>query len=361
MPAAFVLRRFGYRVGLVSGLFLYIIGCLLFWPAAELNRYIFFLCALFVIAAGLAFLETGGNSFITQLGDARSSERRLNLAQAFNPPGTITGALIGTVFIFSGVEPTAQQVSSLKAHGMYASYLHHETLRVITPYVILSAVVFLFALALLKIRLPTAMLGPEEIHDKGLGKVARLFRVPHFVQAVAAQFFYVGAQVGTWSFLIQYVQDYTHQSERAAGYYLSGALALFAMGRFTSAVLMKYIAPNVLMGIFAVANILLLGVAIARPGWIGLWALLFTSFFMSLMYPTIFALGLKRLGPQTTVGASVIVMAIIGGAIFTPLIGLLAEMTKSMAHALSIPLICYGVVAYFAFYGSRLRVRGVAY
>jgi FHS family L-fucose permease-like MFS transporter len=153
MPAAIVLRRYGYRIGLVSGLLLYALGCLLFWPAAEVNRYSFFLGALFVIASGLAFLETGAGSFIAQLGEPETSERRLNLAQAFNPPGTIAGALIGTVFIFSGIEPTATQVRGMKAAGQYTAYLHRETLRVITPYLVLSAVVFLFAMALLRVRL----------------------------------------------------------------------------------------------------------------------------------------------------------------------------------------------------------------
>lgn len=156
--------------------------------------------------------------------------------------------------------------------------------------------------------------------------------------------------------LIQYVQDYTRKPEKIAGYFLSGTLLLFALGRFVSTFLMNYIAPNLLMGIFSTINITLVGVAITFPGWTGLCALLFTSFFMPLMYPTIFALGLKQLGPNTTLGASVIVMAIIGGAVFRPLIGWVAEAAKSMAIALAIPLLCYVVVTYFAFFGSRVRI-----
>ncbi len=352
MPAAFVLRRYGYRIGLVSGLFLYALGCLLFWPAAEVNRYSFFLGALFVIASGLAFLETGAGSFIAQLGEPETSERRLNLAQAFNPPGTIAGALIGTVFIFSGIEPTAPQVQAMKAAGDYTAYLHRETLRVITPYLVLSAVVFLFAIALLRVRFPPHALPdqPKEEH----GAFGSLLRIPHFVWAVAAQFFYVGAQVSTWSFLIQYVQEYTHQPEKIAGYFLSGTLLLFAVGRFVSTYLMRFISPNLLMGSYAIANVLLLAVSITMPGWPGLYALMLTSFFMSLMYPTIFALGLKRLGPNTTLGASIIVMAIIGGAVITPAVGWAAERT-SMATAYLVPLLCYLVVAYFAFIGSRVQ------
>jgi FHS family L-fucose permease-like MFS transporter len=175
--------------------------------------------------------------------------------------------------------------------------------------------------------------------------------------AVATQFCYVGAQVGTWSYFIQYVQDYTHQPEKMAGYFLTGTLAGFGIGRFASTYLMKFIPANKLMGSFAVINISLVGIGILWPGWVGLWAVFLTSFFMSLMFPTIFALGLKGLGPNTKIGGSFIVMAIIGGAVFTPLMGLVFEATKSMAKAMTVPLACYVFVAYFAFWGCKLRPR----
>ncbi len=351
MPAAVVLRRFGYRAGLVSGLLLYAFGCLLFWPAALVNRYSFFLVALFVIAAGLAFLETGAASFITQLGEPATSERRLNLAQAFNPPGTIAGALIGTVFIFSGVEPSLRQIAAMRAAGAYDTFLHRETLRVIAPYLVLAGVILLFALALLRVPFPP---WTRAVSEK-TGSARVLFGTPHFRAAVIAQFFYIGAQVGTWSFFIQYSEDYTHQPEKIAGYFLSGTLLLFALGRFAATFLMKYVRPDRLMGGFACTNVLLLAVAIGDPGWVGLTGLMLTSFFMSLMYPTIFALGLKQLGPNTTLGASVLVMAIIGGAVCTPVLGWAAE-HASMAKAFFVPLLCYLVVAWFAFRGSRTRI-----
>ncbi len=356
LPAAFVLRRFGYRIGLVTGLLLYAGGCLLFWPAAQANSYDFFLFALFVIAAGLAFLETGAASFITQLGDPATSERRLNFAQAFNPPGTIAGALIGTVFIFSGIEPSLIDKRKMEAAGTYKDFLHGETLRVILPYIVLGAVVLLFALVLLRVNFPSTTLSQQDLSRERRASVKNLFGTSHFVSAVAAQFFYVGAQVGTWSFLIQYVLDYTHQPEKIAGYFLSGTLLLFAIGRFTATALMKHVKPNVLMGLLAVTNVALLAVAIALPGWIGLWALMLTSLCMSLMYPTIFALGLKQLGSNTTLGASILVMAIIGGAVATPIVGYVAERMHSTAWGFIIPLVGYIVVAWFAFVGSRVRV-----
>ncbi|AFL88088.1 L-fucose:H+ symporter permease [Terriglobus roseus DSM 18391] len=357
MPAAYVLRRWGYRVGLVTGVLLYGVGCLLFWPAALANQYSFFLIALFVIAAGLAFLETGGASFITLLGDPSTSERRLNFAQAFNPPGTIAGALIGTVFIFSGIEPSATETAQMKAAGTYAAFLHRETLRVTTPYLVLALVVFLFAILLMRVKFPARTLSQDQFPFEERGTTASLIHVPHFVWAVISQFFYVGAQVASWSFLIQYAHDYAHQPEKIAGYFLSGSLAIFSVGRFAATALMKYVRPNVLMGIFALINVALLVLVILFPGWVGLWALMFTSFFMSLMYPTNFALGLKGLGANTTLGASVLVMAIIGGAVATPVVGWVAEQTGSMAMSFIVPLLCYLVVAYFAFIGSKVRTQ----
>ncbi len=355
LPAALTMRRFGYKTGLVTGLFLYSAGTLLFWPAALIRSYSFFLFALFVIASGLAFLETGANSFIAQLGDPASSERRLNLAQAFNPLGSIAGVLIGTAFIFSGVELTAGQVNGLKASGAYDAYLQHETVRVIRPYLALGCAVLLWALLILRTKFPSV--GYEGTSAaRRAGNFAELFRHSHFVQAVIAQFFYVGAQVGTWSYFIQYVQDYVHQPEKVAGYFLTGTLVAFGVGRFTATYLMKFVAPNRLMGSYALINIGLVGLAVLFPGWTGVWAIFLTSFFMSLMFPTIFALGLKGLGPQTKLGGSLIVMAIIGGAVFTPLMGLVFEITRSMALAMLVPLACYVFIAYFAWIGSAVRL-----
>ena len=171
-----------------------------------------------------------------------------------------------------------------------------------------------------------------------------------------AQFFYIGAQVGTWSYFITYVQDYTHLPEKSAGYFLTGTLVIFTIGRFLATYLMKFIAPSKLMGIYSIVNVVLVGIGVLRPGWIGLWAIFLTSFFMSLMFPTIFALGLKGLGPNTKIGGSLIVMAVIGGAIFTPIMGRIFEATHSMATAMIVPLVCYLFISYYAFVGSKSRV-----
>lgn len=353
MPAAFLMRRLGYKAGIVTGLLLFGSGTFLFWPAAVVGRYGFFLFALFVIASGLSFLETASNPFIAQLGDPATSERRLNFSQAFNPLGSITGVLIGTVFIFSGIELNSQQVSSLKTQHLYDAYLRSETLRVVKPYLFLGAVAIFWALLILRTKFPSIQSEHETESDRG--HFSELFHFPHFWMAVIAQFLYVGAQVGTWSYFIQYVQEFTNEPEKIAGYFLTGTLAAFGVGRFSSAWLMRFVAPNKLLGRYALANVVLVAFGVLHPGWAGLWALFATSFFMSLMFPTIFALGLKGLGPNTKIGGSLIVMAIVGGAVLTPIMGLISETRHSIAPAYFVPLIAYVGIAAYAFLGAKAR------
>ena len=353
MPAAFFMRRYGYKSGFVAGLLLFGLGTFLFWPAAVVAKYSFFLVALLVIGSGLSFLETASNPFIAQVGDPSSSERRLNFSQAFNPIGAITGVLIGTVFIFSGIELSAQEIDSLKAQHLYNAYLRSETLRVVKPYLVLGAIAVFWAVLILRTKFPAIQSEHEEGGDHG--HFRELFRFPHFWMAVAAQFLYVGAQIGTWSYFIQYVQEFTHQPEKTAGYLLTGTLVAFGVGRFTSAYLMRFIAPYKLLGAYAVANVGLVTFGVLHPGWAGLLAILLTSFFMSLMFPTIFALGLKGLGPNTKIGGSLIVMAIVGGAMIPPLMGKIADASHSMAPAYIVPLLAYIAIAGYAFAGAKMQ------
>lgn len=353
MPAALLMRKFGYKAGLVTGLCLFGTGALLFWPAAIVRSYGFFLFALYVIASGLSFLETGSNTFITVLGDPRTSERRLNFSQSFNPLGAITGALGGTIFIFSGIELDPAQIAHRRAEGTLNAYLQHETLRVVEPYVVLAIVVFIMAFLILRTKFPKAIEEIQSADARDTGKLRDLLHYPHFLQGVNAQFFYVGGQVATWSFLIQYIQDYTHQPEKIAGYLLSGSLVAFAIGRFVATYLMKFFRPSKLTGIYGIINMALVALGVFFPGWVGVGALFMTSFFMSLMFPTIYALGLKGLGSNTKLGGSFMVMAIVGAAVAPPIMGLLYEIWHSMAVSFIVPLVCYAVVTHYAFWGSK--------
>jgi FHS family L-fucose permease-like MFS transporter len=356
MPSAFYMRRFGYKAGFITGLILFGGGTFLFWPASLIGRYIPFLIALFIIAAGLAFLETASNTFIALAGPPETSERRLNLSQAFNPLGSITGAWIGTTFILSGVELSPARIGSLKASGRYAAYVHSETLRVVSPYVVLGVVAWSLVVIIGRTRFPTLRSDEPAEPVRHLGLVT-LLRNKHLLFSVVAQFFYVGAQVSTWSYFIQYVQQYTGQNEKTGGYFLTGTLAMFGLGRFSSAAIMKHVQPARLMGIYSLINVVLVATAILHPGWDGVWAIFVTSFFMSLMYPTIFALGLHGLGEDSKVGGSLLVMAIIGGAVLTPLMGVIADKSVNLALAYSVPLAGYVVIACYSFFGQRRRAR----
>ncbi len=358
-PAALLMRRYGYKLGFITGLILFGTGAFLFWPAALIGRYWFFLLALFVIASGLSFLETASNPFAAQLGSPESAARRLNFAQAFNPLGSICGVLIGTVFIFSGIELEPRQIAQMQAAHTYQAYLRYETMRVVTPYLVIGAIAFVWAILIARTRFPH-IANEHESANENHGSFKELLRYPHFLLAIVAQFLYVGAQVGTWSYFIQYVQNSTHESEKIAGYLLTGTLIAFAVGRFVSAELMRYFKPHVLMGVYGLLNIVLLAVGIKFPGWVGLWAIFATSFFMSVMYPTIFALGLRGLGRNTKIGGSLIVMGIVGGAVLTPIMGLVSEGSGSIAIAYLVPLAGYVGVALYSFFGSEIRRRPLA-
>jgi len=355
MPAALLMRRLGYKAGFIIGLVLMGTGAFLFWPAALVARYSFFLFALFVIASGLSFLETASNPFIAQCGDPQTAERRLNFSQAFNPIGSITAVLVGTIFIFSGIELSPQQISAMQAAHQYEAYLRQETLRVVRPYVVLGLVALVWAVWIAVTKFPTIR-GDSSSAQETHGRIRDLMRYRHFLLAVAAQFLYVGAQVGTWSYFIQYVQDYTHRPEKVAGYFLTGTLFAFGVGRFAASYLMKFVEPNKLMGIYSLINVVLVLVGVFIPGWIGLWAIFLTSFFMSLMFPTIFALGLKGLGDNTKIGGSLLVMAIVGGAVLTPVMGLISETFRSLAVAYLVPLVAYAFIAYYSYSGSKVRL-----
>ncbi len=352
LPAGFLMKHRGYKYGFLSGLILFATGCFLFLPAASSGSYGFFLAALFVVASGLAFLETAANPFIAQLGPTSTSEPRLNLAQAFNPLGAITGALAGTLFIFSGIELTHAQVTQMQAAGTYSAYLHSEVLRVVTPYLVLGGLALAWAVMIAFTRFPSFMERREAAAEVS-GDWRELRHQPHLIFAILTLFLYEGSQVGTWSYFIQYAKDYGHTTERTAGLLLSCTLVAFGIGRFVSAALMRRIAPHRMMFVYAWINIGLVLFGMLHPGPAGLGAILLTSFFMSVMFPSIFAMGLKDLGPNTNIAGSLLVMAIVGGAILPPLMGLF----RTTALSYQIPLYGYLAVVAFSRYMGRYQSK----
>jgi len=222
IPAALLMRRWGYKAGMVTGLVMFGTGMVLFWPAAVSGQYALFLAALFTVGCGASILETAANPFIAQFGDPVTSEQRLNFSQSFNPPGTITGVLIGTYFIFSGVEPKAAQIEAMKQAGTYQAYLHGEIMRVVPTYLTFGAVVLLCAVILSRATFPV-MQSEHEGAGEDHGSFGELLKMPAIWIAVAANFCNVGAQISSWSSLIPYMKQYTAVSERTAATQTSSA------------------------------------------------------------------------------------------------------------------------------------------
>lgn len=356
IPASLIMRRFNYKTGILIGLLLFAIGAFLFYPAAEKASYGFFLFALFVIASGLTFLETAGNPYVSALGDPSTATFRLNLAQSFNPIGCITGILIGQNFILSGIEYSKEQLANMSPEAVKA-YYSSEVHAVQTPYLIIGIVIIAAALVILLTKFPVVK--DEETHGNSTPAqtLKFIFGKRHFKLAVVAQFFYIGAQVCIWSFLIRYIQGTIPGTpEKTAANFLTLSLVVFTAGRFIGTAILKRIKGHNLLWIYAVINLALISIALIFPGTIGLWALVATSFFMSIMYPTIFSLGIRDLGEHTKLAASVLVMAIIGGALITPIMGL-ASVHFGIGKAIVVPFLCFLVVAYYGVKGYKEKAE----
>jgi len=354
IPAALMMRRWGYKTGMIAGMATFGTGMVLFWPAAMSGVYLPFLFALFMVGCGASMLETACNPFMAQFGPPETSERRLNFVQSFNPPGTIVGVIVGAHFIFSGIELSQPQIAAMRSAGTYAAYLHSERMRVVPTYVLLGLVVLAFALLLSRMEFP-AIASENEPADRGSFRA--LLHYPHLWLAVAANFCNVGAQVATWSALIPYMKQFTGVSERVAAGYLTATLIAMAAGRFVGTQLMRFIPASRLMGIYAVVNIGLLAFAITHPGLHGAYAIVLSSFFLSIMFPTTFALGVKGLGSNTKLAGSFLVMAVAGGAVFPPILGWIARQTGSVAQGYIVPLMGYAAVALYGFTAHRIAAR----
>ncbi len=348
IPAALWMKRFGYKAAVVLGLCLYGCGALLFYPAAEMREYAYFLGALFVIASGLAFLETSANPLIVVMGDPDKAEQRLNLAQSFNPLGAISGIFIGREFILSGHEPSASDLAAMSAAQLEQFY-QAESQAVQGPYLVLAVVVLAWALLVTLTHFPKIACSPQaEAATGSWADYKSLLGDRQFMRGVNAQFFYVGAQVCVWSFMIRYGQaSVPGLGEKVLANYLLASLVAFMLGRFVATALMSRFRASWLMWVYGLINVGLCGFAILAPGLGGLIALASTSFFMSLMFPTIFALSVKGLGARTKAGSSLVIMAIIGGAVFTALMGWVSDIS-AIHYAVVVPMVCFLVVALYA-------------
>jgi FHS family L-fucose permease-like MFS transporter len=340
IPAGILMKKLGFKKTIIIGLTLYAIGAALFYPAAEVRSYGFFLVALFILASGIVFLETSGSGYITLVGDPATSARRINFSQSFNGVGAITAPLIGGLFIFSGVEHSPEQLAALSTEALN-SYRIAEAQQVQMPYVIISAVLICLALAIAFTRFPSVNFAKKKVSSTPF---LTIFQHKSFVGALVGQFFYVGAQIGIWSYFIDFAIELTPDTtEKMAAYYLSASLFTFMLGRFVGTYLMKFINPRALMARYTLICIALVIIATLAPGMVAVIALAITSFFMSIMFPTIYALGLEKIGDKAEIGSSLIIMTIISGALIPPLMGYLAD-NFNVQWSYVVPLVCFIVV-----------------
>jgi FHS family L-fucose permease-like MFS transporter len=338
LPAGLFMQRMGYRKGIIVGLLLYAAGAILFYPSAQNASFSFFLLALFVLASGLTFLETAANPYMTVLGSADTSAFRLNLAQSFNGVGSFVGPIIGGALFFSSSSAaSSSELDSVK-------YV----------YIVIAAIVLVVAFLFVRTSMPEVK-EEELVTDTTGHKGKSLFQHRHFVWAVIAQFFYVAAQVGIAALFINYCTEKgLGITNEQASYFLSGSLLLFTVGRFAGTALMKWVAPNRLLALFAAVNIFLCSGVVWLEGMISVYTLMAIFFFESIMFPTIFALGVKDLGIYTKKGASFIIMSIVGGALIPYVMGSVAEAYTTPVSYI-VPLVCFIVVLFFALKGYKTR------
>ncbi len=352
-PAGKLMERIGYKRGILTGLFLCASGALLFLPASSVRVYGFFLFALFVMASGQSFLEVAANPYVTILGPAQSSERRLNFAQSFNAVGAVVSALVGRTWILTGVEYTQAQLGVMSAAQVQA-YRAEQAGSVKVPYLAIAGIFVVVAAAIYLTHLPDVVDEKAASGSSSEPTTGSVFAHPHLIKGVFAQFFYVGAQVGVASFVIRFAQHTVPgMTQRVAAYYLFGHQIGFMIGRFTGSALMKIVAPARLLSIFAIGCLASVTIALLASGIVPVWAVVLIGFFHSIMFPTIFALGIKNLGPLTKRGSSMMVMAIIGGALFPAIMGRISD-ASNIQTAFVVPLICYVYVLYFALSGYKI-------
>jgi MFS transporter, FHS family, L-fucose permease len=350
IPAGMIMQRFGYKSGIIIGLLLFATGSFLFIPAAETRQYPFFLGALFIIACGLAILETAANPYATVLGPEHTSTQRLNFAQSFNGLAVVLAPLIGGRFILSDKSYTDAELAQM-TNDARNIYLQSEADTVKTPYMIIGIIILVMAVLFFLTKLPD--IKEEKSERKSL---LHALRHKHLAWAVIAQFFYVGAQVCVTSFFINLVVRSAGMTDKIAAEYLGWGYGLaFMAGRFFGTFLMKYVAPAKLLSIYAAINILLSLIAIFSKGMITVYALIGIGFFMSIMFPTIFALGIKGLGHETKIGSSLIIMSIVGGALLPLLLGVISDKTGNIQYGYIVPLICYVVVLFFGVSGHKVK------
>lgn len=350
LPAGYIMKTYGYKAGIITGLSLFAIGSFLFIPAANTQQYLFFLAALFIIACGLTILETAANPYASLLGDPATATQRLNFAQSFNGLAVTIAPIIGARMIMT------QGVSDEALAGMTDAArkfaLASEAATVKTPYFVLGSIIVIITIIFALIKLPE--IKPEDASVSGKS-IKHTLRHMHLRWAIAAQFFYVGAQVCVLSFFILYAMKASGVDKITAADYLGmGCGVAFMIGRFAGTFFMKFVKPANLLALYAGMNVILSFAAMFVHGLLAIYIVIAIAFFMSIMFPTIFSLGIKELDADTEMGSSLIIMSIVGGAVLPPLLALISDITGNIQLGYFVPLVCFAFVFYFGWKGYKV-------
>ncbi|KQM77001.1 fucose permease [Pedobacter sp. Leaf216] len=350
LPAGIIMKKYGYKTGIIIGLLIFSTGCYLFLPAAAVQSYTFFLMALFIIACGLTILETAANPYISLVGPPETSTFRLNLAQSFNGLAASLAPIIGGKLILLKGVPESELAKMTPA--LKASTLASEAASVQVPYFVLGSILLILAIVFFFIKLPDIRTKVEGTAQKSFWSV---FRHSQLSWGIVAQFFYVGAQVSVFSLFILYATKSAGISEEKATYYLGICGFAFLTGRFFTTFLMRFFRAHNLLAIYAFVSLLLCEVAIIGTGMVTIYAVIAICFFMSVMFPTIFSLGIKGLESDTELGSSLIIMSIVGGAVLPRIFGYLSDETGNIQNGYYVPMACFAVIVLFGLKGHRSK------
>lgn len=354
LPAGFVMKKYGFKTGIIMGLLFFATGCFLFIPAANTQQYIFFLIALFIIACGLTMLETAANPYSSVLGDPESATQRLNFSQSFNGLAATLAPIIGARVILTK-SFTDEQLNAMSAAARKVA-LASEASSVKTPYFILGTILVIIAIIFAFTKLPKIQDDAGHVASKN---IFHAFKHKHLSWGVAALFFYVGAQVCVFSLFILYATKSAGINQVKAADFLGVCGGAFLVGRFVGTALMKFVLPEKLLALFAAINVLLCVIAISAHGMVTVYTVIGICFFMSIMFPTIFALGIKDLKGDTEFGSSLLIMSIVGGAILPRFFGMISDATSNVQLGYIVPLICFVVVLLFGLTGHRVTKKDV--
>ncbi len=363
IPAALFVKKYSYKAGILLGLGLYAFGALLFFPAAQFEMFGFFLGSLYILTFGLAFLETTANPYILAMGSEETATRRLNLAQSFNPMGSLLGMFVASQFILTNLESDKRDASGNLIFGTLsevekATIRTHDLAVIRDPYVILGLVVIAMFILIAIYKMPKRENADHTVRPIVIAR--RLFKNVRYREGVIAQLFYVGAQIMCWTFIIHYAENLGIPKSTAQNYNIV-AMIIFLSSRFISTALMKYLNPKLMLTLFAIGGMITTTGVILIGGMTGLYLLVATSAFMSLMFPTIYGIALKGLGEDTTLGAAGLVMAIVGGALMPPLQGIIIDFgtvgfLPAVNFSFILPFICFVVIAIYGYRTMKVHL-----